>query len=49
MSNNKQTQTTLNAYYLGSNDKRLKRPYKNPFNKNKDKRKHKAYWNGYNE
>lgn len=45
----KETNLIIDAYYQGSNDKRLKRPYKNPYNKNKDKRKFKAYKNGYND
>lgn len=46
---NKEAYAIINAYQLGSNDKRLKLPYKNIFNKNKEKNKHRAYRNGYNE
>ena len=45
----KEADAILKAYYMGSNDKRLKKPYRNPFNKNKNKSKHRAYRNGYNE
>lgn len=45
----KEADAILKAYHLGSNDKRLKKPYKNPFNRNKDRSKHRAYKNGYNE
>ena len=33
----KESDVIIKAYRIGSNDKRLKKPYKNPFNKNKDK------------
>jgi len=45
---NKSANNILDAFYMGSNDKRLNKPYKNPFNKNKDKRRYKAYKNGFN-
>lgn len=45
----KESISILDAYYQGFNDKRLKRPYKNPYNKNKDRIKYKAYRNGYND
>jgi hypothetical protein len=45
----KESEAIIKAYQLGSNDKRLKKPYRNPFNKNKNRSKHRAYRNGYNE
>ena len=39
----------LKAYHLGEKDKREGRPRKNPFGKQKDREKHKAYDNGYND
>ena len=45
----KESESIIKAYQRGSDDKRSKRPYKNVFNKNKEKSKHKAYRNGYNE
>ena len=46
---NKEANVILKAYEQGSSDKRNGKPYSNPYNKNKDKVKHKAYKNGYNE
>ncbi len=37
----------LEAWARGDNDARLKKPYKNPYNKQKDRVKYKAYQNGY--
>lgn len=38
----------IEAFHRGSEDKRLKLPYKNPFCKNRQKDYYKAYKNGYN-
>jgi len=43
----KESVKIIDAYSLGSNDKRLGKPYKNPFCKNRQKAKHKAYQNGF--
>jgi len=45
----KESEKIIGAYHMGSNDKRLKRPYKNPFKKNSEKTKYIAYRNGYHE
>ena len=45
----KESNAIIKAYQKGSNDKRLNKPYKNNFNKNKERSKHRAYRNGYNE
>ena len=45
----KESDAIIKAYQKGNNDKRLKKPYKNIFNKNKERSKHRAYRNGYNE
>jgi hypothetical protein len=45
----KESQKIISAYHLGEKNKRLNLPYKNPFNKNKDKVKYKAYKNGYDQ
>jgi hypothetical protein len=39
----KESEKVVDAYYQGMNDKRLNKPYNNPFNKNSKKSKHKAY------
>ncbi len=44
----KQHNQKVDAYWIGAEDKRLGRPYKNPFDKNMKKAYHKAYKNGYN-
>ena len=38
----------IDANQMGQSDKRLKKPYKNPFCKNRQKDKHRAYRMGYN-
>jgi len=45
----KEADKIIDAYHMGENDKRLKRPCNNPFNKNKEKNKYKAYKNGFNQ
>lgn len=45
----KESNVIIDAYQLGDDDKRLNRPYKNPFNKNRQKDKYKAYKNGFNQ
>lgn len=45
----KESDAIIKSYYMGSNDKRLEKPYKNPFKKNKERSKYRAYRNGYNE
>lgn len=45
----KESQKIIDAYSLGMNDKQMRLPYKNPFNKNKDKSKYKVYKDGYNK
>ena len=49
MSETKTLQKTIDAYYKGDSDRRLKRPYNNPYNKNKEKKEYKAYKNGYKD
>ena len=43
----KEADAVINAWQQGDNDARLKKPYKNPFKKNSQKSKHKAYNNGF--
>lgn len=45
----KESNAILGAYHLGLNDKIEGKPCKNPFGKQKDRWKHKAYQNGYND
>jgi len=44
----KESDAICRAWSKGMNDKRLNRGYHNPFNKNRDKHKYKAYHTGYN-
>lgn len=43
----KEANSIYSAFQLGAEDKRNKKPYNNPFCKNKQKSKFKAYKNGY--
>ena len=43
----KQANAIINAYQKGSADSKSGLPYRNPYNKNRQKDKHKAYRNGY--
>ena len=45
----KESEKIIDAFQKGSDDKRLKKPYQNPYNKNSQKSKYKSYRKGYNE
>lgn len=45
--NKKETNSILEAFHLGMEDSRNRKIYNNPFNKQKDKAKYKAYKNGF--
>ena len=44
----KESNRITEAYYKGENDKRLGKPYNNPYHKNSERDKYKAYNKGYN-
>jgi len=44
----KQSEKIINAWQRGETDKRNGKPYINPYNRNSERDKHKAYNNGYN-
>ena len=43
----KESNKIVDAYYLGQSDKLASKPRLNPFKKNSQKSKYKAYENGY--
>jgi len=43
----KESDKIIDAYHMGESDNRLKKSYDNPFNKNREKKKYKAYKNGF--
>jgi len=44
----KESEKIINAWQRGEADKRNGEPYVNPYNRNSERDKHKAYNNGYN-
>jgi len=43
----KEADSIIRAWRKGDQDRVAKKPYKNPYNKNSQRAKHKAYSNGY--
>ena len=44
----KESEKIINAWQRGETDKRNGKPYINPYNRNSERHKYKAYNNGYN-
>lgn len=44
----KQSDKIIEAYHKGENDKRGGKPHLNPYHKNSEREKYRAYNNGYN-
>ena len=44
----KESEKIINAWQRGETDKRAGKPYVNPYNRNSERHKYKAYNNGYN-
>lgn len=45
----KKSYAIIKAYHRGAEDRRLGKPYLNPYSKSRERDKHKAYKNGYND
>ena len=45
----KESDSILDARQQGWHDRKEGKPYKNPYNKNRERYKHRAYKNGYYE